>query len=49
MKATIGDAISLNGCSEEVDLLQWKIDALNRKMLELISESVLGGDDIESH
>lgn len=49
MKATIGDAIGLNGGSEEVDLLQRKIDALNRKMLELINESVQGGDDIESH
>ena len=49
MKATIGDAIGLNGCSDEVDLLQRKINALNRKMLELINESVQGGNDIESH
>ena len=49
MKATIGDAIGLNGCSDEVDLLQRKIDALNRKMLELINESVQDGNDIESN
>ena len=49
MKATIGEALGLNGCSDEVDLLQRKIDALNRKMLELINDSVQDGEDIESH
>lgn len=49
MKATIGDALGLNGGSDEVDLLERKIEALNRKMLELVNESVQGGDDIESH
>lgn len=48
MKATISEAIGLNGCSDEVDLLQRKVDALNRKMLELINESVQTGNDIES-
>lgn len=43
------EEIGLNGSSEEVDLLQRKIDALNRKMLELINESAQGGGDIESH
>jgi site-specific DNA recombinase len=32
-----------------VDLLQRKIDALNRKMIELINSSVQDGNDIESH
>ncbi len=49
MKATIGEALGLNGCSDEVDLLQRKIDALNRKMIELINSSVQDGNDIESH
>ena len=49
MKATIGDAIGINGGSDEVDLLERKIDALNRKMLELINDSVQGGGDVESH
>lgn len=49
MKATIGDAIGLDGGSDEVDLLERKIDALNRKMLELINESVQSGGDVESH
>jgi phage-related tail protein len=35
--------------SDEVDLLQRKIDALNRKMIELINSSVQDGNDIESH
>ena len=48
MKATIGEAIGLNGCSDEVDLLQRKVEALNRKMIELINESVQTGNDIES-
>ncbi|UOO37971.1 recombinase family protein [Oscillospiraceae bacterium CM] len=48
MKATISEAIGLNGCSDEVDLLQRKVDALNRKMLEMINESVQTGNDIES-
>lgn len=48
MKATIGEAIGLNGCSAEVDLLQRKVEALNRKTIELINESVQTGNDIES-
>lgn len=48
MKATISEALGLNGCSDEVDLLQRKIDALNKKMIELINDSVQSGDDMES-
>ncbi len=49
MKATIGDAIGLNGGSDEIDLLERKIEALNRKMLEMVNESVQNGNDIESY
>ena len=49
MNATIRDTIGLNSCCDQVDLLQRKIDALNRKMLELINESVQDGNDIESN
>ena len=49
MNATIRDTIGLNSCCDQVDLLQRKIDALNRKMLLLINESVQVGNDIESH
>jgi chromosome segregation ATPase len=49
MKATIGDAIGLNGGSDEIDLLERRIDALNKRMIALVNESVQNGDDIESH
>jgi hypothetical protein len=49
MKATIGDAIGLNGGSDEIDLLERRIDALNKRMIALVNESVRNGDDIESH
>ena len=49
MKATIGDAIGLNGGSEEIDLLERRIEALNRKMLNMVTESVQSGEDVESH
>ena len=47
MKATIGDAIGLNGTTDEVDLLQRRIEALNKKMLEIVNESVQNGTDVE--
>ncbi len=49
MKATIGDAIGLNGGSDEIDLLERRIDALNKRMIYLVNESVQNGEDIESH
>ena len=49
MKATIGDAIGLNGSSDEIDLLERRIDALNRKMLTIVNESVQNGEDMECH
>lgn len=49
MKATIGEAIGLNGTTDEVDLLQRRIEALNKKMLEIVNESVQNGTDVEAH
>lgn len=49
MRSTIGEAIGLNGGSDEIDLLQRRIDALNKRMLTLVNESVQEGADIESH
>lgn len=49
VKATIGDAIGARAGSDEVDLLERRIDALNKRMLTLVSESVAAGEDIESH
>ena len=49
MKATIGDAIGLNGGSDEIDLLERRIDALNKRMINLVNDSVKAGEDIENH
>ena len=49
MKATISDALGLNGSTDEIDLLTRKIEALNKKMLELVEESIKNGGDIETH
>lgn len=49
MKATIGDAIGLNGGSDEIDLLNRRIDALNKKMLDMVNEAIQSGIDIESN
>lgn len=49
MKATIGEAIGLNGGSDEIDLLTRRIDALNKRMLALVNEAVQSGNDIEGN
>ena len=48
MKATIGEAIGINGGSEEIDLLSRRVDALNKRMLTLVNDTVSGGGDMES-
>ena len=48
MKATIGEAIGINGGSEEIDLLTRRVDALNKRMLDLVNETVAAGKDVES-
>ena len=49
MKATIGEAIGIDGSSDEVDLMQRRIDTLNAKMLNMVTESVKSVADIESN
>ena len=49
MTSTIGEAIGLNGNSDEIDLLKRRIDALNGRMVNLINGSVKGCDDIAAH
>ena len=49
MRATLSEALGLNGDPEEVDMLERKIEALNNKMLALVNESVSSGDGIEAH
>ena len=48
MKAIIGEAIGINGGSEEIDLLTRRIDTLNKRMLDLVNETVAAGKDVES-
>ena len=48
MKATIGEAIGINGGSEEIDLLTRRIDTLNKRMLDLVNKTVAAGKDVES-
>lgn len=48
MRSTIGEAIGLNGGSDEIDLLKRRVETLNNRMLNLVNESVQEGVDIES-
>lgn len=48
MRSTIGEAIGLNGGSDEIDLLQRRVETLNNRMLSLVNESVKEGADVES-
>lgn len=49
MKATIGEAIGINGGSDEIDLLLRRIDALNKRMLTMVNETIQSGGDVESN
>lgn len=49
MRSTIGEAIGINGGSDEIDLLQRRIDALNKRMITLVNDSIKDGEDVESH
>lgn len=49
MKATIGEAIGANGGSDEIDLLERRIDALNSRMLKMVNDSVEKGTDTEEN
>lgn len=49
MKATIREAIGANGGSDEIDLLERRIDALNNRMLRMVNDSVENGADLEDN
>lgn len=49
MKSTIGEAIGINGSSDEIDLLERRIDALNKRMLDLVTLSVQEDSDAEDY
>ena len=47
MKETIGDAIGINAADEETGLLQQRVDALNKKMLRLVDQSITNGTSMD--
>ena len=47
MKTTIGDAIGLNATDAEADILQQRVDDLNKKMLQLVNQSIANGTTID--
>ena len=49
MKSTIGEAIGINGGSDEIDMLERRIDALNKRMLDLVTLSVQEDNDAEDY
>ena len=49
MKATIGDAIGINGGSDEIDLLTRRVETLNKRMMTLVNETIQSGGDMESN
>ncbi len=49
LRATVSESFGINGSSEEIDLLERRVDALNKRMLELVSESVKNGGSFESN
>lgn len=49
MNATIDDAIGLNKEFESITILENRIESLNKKMMDLINDSIRSGADIEVH
>ena len=49
MKATISDALGLSGSSDEADLLQRQIDALNKQMLDLVNKCAKNGEGFDAY
>ncbi len=46
MRSTIADAIGLTSSNDDISLLERRIDALNKRILETVSASVQSGGDI---
>ena len=49
MKATIGEAIGIGGGNDEIELLERRIEALNKHMLSMVNMSIQNGMDLESN
>lgn len=48
MKATIGEAIGLQGNTDEINLLEKRIEVLNGRMLAMVTEPVSNGEDVDA-
>ena len=48
LKVSLNEALGMSGGSEKIDLLSRRIDALNRKMMDLVNETVADGGDVNS-
>lgn len=49
MKATLGDALGITGNNEEIEFLERRIEALNKRMVQIVSASVQDGESVEHH
>ena len=49
LKVSLTEALGLNGGNEEIDLLTRRIEALNKRMMELVNQAVSEGKSVESN
>lgn len=49
MKATLGDALGITGNNKEIEFLERRIEALNKRMVQIVSASVQAGESVEHH
>ena len=47
LKATVAEAMGCSSTRNEIDYLERRIEALNKKMMNLVSESIAKGNDVE--
>ncbi len=47
LKATLADALGCSSTRNEIDYLERRVDALNKKMMNIVSESIAKGQDVE--
>lgn len=47
LKATLADAMGCSSTRNEIDYLERRVDALNKKMMNIVSESIANGQDVE--
>lgn len=48
LKVSMNEALGMSGGTEKIDMLTRRVDALNRKMMDLVNETVRSGESVES-